>query len=243
VRCIFTAHFLGYIMKISPHTISLLKNLSTINNSIFIKSGNQIWTSSHDKSIIGFAEVEDNFPVDFGIYDLSRFLSLVSFFENPTFEFNENSVKIIANKSRTDYRFADPLIISQRNDFEKVEKYIKNTSQNLEYDIQFLLKDQDLQDFLKKSSVLKLTDVLITVDSEHVTLQAYDKKNDLSDKHVLYLDDQIAGNFSAFLSVDKFKILSGDYTVNVGESVVNFKNNRHNVQYWIAPDSDNEISK
>lgn len=228
-------------MQISSNTISLLKNFSAINNSIYIKAGNEIWTTSPDKSVIGYCQVQETFPVDFGIYDLNRFLSLVSFFENPDFQFSEDEVKIVAYKSKTNYRFADPRIISHRNEFDKVEKYIRNTSPNLNYQIQFTLEDDDLQDFLKKSSVLKLSDVLITVQDGYVVLQSYDRKNDLSDKHVLRLDDEISNTFSAHLSVDKFKIVSGDYTVLVGESVINFKNNKHDVQYWIAPDSDTEI--
>lgn len=228
-------------MKISSNTISLLKNFSAINNSIFIKSGSEIWTTSPDKSIIGYARVEESFPVDFGIYDLNRFLSLISFFENPDFDFTDDEVKILASKSRTNYRFADPRIIAHRNEFDKVEKYIRNSSRDLVYPIFFNLTDGDLNDFLKKSSVLKLTDVQIGVENGHVTLQAHDKKNDLSDKHVLYLDDTIDGTFSAFLSVDKLKIIAGDYDVHIGESVLNFKHNKLDVQYWIAPDSDTEI--
>lgn len=233
--------YLELVMKISNNTISLLKNFSAINNSIFIKSGREIWTTSADKSIIGYCTVEESFPVDFGIYDLNRFLSLVSFFENPDFEFTNDEVKILSSKSRTNYRFADPRIIAHRNEFEKVEKYIRQSSSQLVYPIQFNLTDADLQDFLKKSSVLKLGDVLICTENGVVTLQSHDKKNDLSDKHVLYLDDKIEGTFSAYISVDKFKIISGDYTVHVGESVINFKNNKHDVQYWIAPDSDTQI--
>lgn len=207
-----------------------------------MKSGDKIWTTSSDKAVIGYAKVSEKFPVDFGIYDLTRFLSLVSFFENPEFDFHDDEVKIVSGKSRTNYRFADPVIISHRNDFEKVEKFITKNSRDLQYPIQFTLNDSDLQDFLKKASVLKLTDVLITVDSERVVLQAYDKKNDLSDKHVLYLDDQVSGTFSAFISVDKFKMLGGDYTVLVGESVICFKNNKVELEYWIAPDNDTEIN-
>lgn len=228
-------------MHISNNTISLLKNFSAINNSIFIKSGKEIWTTSPDKSIIGYCRVDESFPVDFGIYDLNRFLSLVSFFENPNFEFTDDEVKILSSKSRTNYRFADPRIIAHRNEFDKVEKYIRQSSSQLVYPIVFNLSDSDLQDFLKKSSVLKLTDVQIGVENGHVTLQSHDKKNDLSDRHVLYLDDSIEGTFSAFISVDKFKIISGDYEVHVGESVINFKHNKLDVQYWIAPDSDTEI--
>lgn len=229
-------------MRISKDTITLLKNFSSINNSLYIKSGNHLWTAAQDGTLLASAQVAEEFPVDFGIYDLGRFLSLVTFFENPEFEFYDDHVVVKSGKSRTKYRFADANIISHRNDYDKAEKFIKNTkASSMEFPVSFTLSDEALQDFLKKASVLKLADIVFTTENGKVVLQAHDQKNDLSDKHVVELDDSVQHSFSAFLSADKLKMLPGDYQIGVGESVLHFVNTKHAIEYWVAPDADSVI--
>ena len=55
-------------MKISKHTLNMLKNFSDINMSIEVKTGNILRTVSVQKNILAQADVEDNFPQDFAIY-------------------------------------------------------------------------------------------------------------------------------------------------------------------------------
>jgi len=60
-------------MKLSKHTLNMLKNFSDINMSIEIKEGNILRTVSVQKNILAQAELEDTFPQDFAIYELNRF--------------------------------------------------------------------------------------------------------------------------------------------------------------------------
>ena len=74
-------------MKLSKHTLNMLKNFSDINMSIEIKQGNVLRTVSVQKNILAQAELEDEFPKDFAIYELNRFLGAASLFDDPEFEF------------------------------------------------------------------------------------------------------------------------------------------------------------
>ena len=74
--------------------LNLLKNFSDINMSIEIKAGNTLRTVSVQKNILAEAKVEETFTSDFAIYEVNRFLSAVSLFENPNFVFGEKSVRI-----------------------------------------------------------------------------------------------------------------------------------------------------
>ena len=62
-------------MKLSDSTLSLLKNFSTINQSILFKQGNRLRTMSVMKNILAEATIDEELPKDFGIYDLSQFLN------------------------------------------------------------------------------------------------------------------------------------------------------------------------
>ena len=89
-------------MKLSKHTLNMLKNFSDINMSIEIKKGNVLRTVSVQKNILAQAELEDEFPKDFAIYELNRFLGAVSLFDDPELEFNAKSVNIGTTKHSAD---------------------------------------------------------------------------------------------------------------------------------------------
>ena len=62
-------------MKLSDNTINLLKNFKEINQSILFKKGNKLRTISVMKNILAEATVSEDFPKDFGIYDLNQYLN------------------------------------------------------------------------------------------------------------------------------------------------------------------------
>ena len=64
-------------MKLSKQTIAILSNYSDINQSILVKQGNKLRTISVMKNILAEAEVEEEFPKDFAIYDLPQFLKVL----------------------------------------------------------------------------------------------------------------------------------------------------------------------
>ena len=69
-------------MKLSDKTIKLLKNFSSINQSILFKEGSKLRTISVMKNILAEATVDEEFPKDFGIYDLVQFLNGLDLHEN-----------------------------------------------------------------------------------------------------------------------------------------------------------------
>ena len=78
-------------MKLSDRTINLLKNFATINQSILFKQGNQLRTISVMKNILAEANIDEDFPQDFGVYDLSQFLNSLGLFQEPELNFTGES--------------------------------------------------------------------------------------------------------------------------------------------------------
>ena len=66
-------------MKLSDKTLSVLKNFSTINQSILFKQGSKLRTISVMKNILAEATITEELPKDFGIYDLNQFLNGLSY--------------------------------------------------------------------------------------------------------------------------------------------------------------------
>ena len=99
-------------MKLSDKTISVLKNFSSINQSILFKEGSKLRTISVMKNILAEATVTEEFMKDFGIYDLNQFLNGLSLHQKPELDFaNDGYVVIREGKMRSKYFFADPNVI------------------------------------------------------------------------------------------------------------------------------------
>ena len=75
------------VMKLSDITLSLLKNFSTINQSILFKQGSKLRTISVMKNIYAEASIGENLPKDFGIYDLNQFLNGLTLHNSPDLDF------------------------------------------------------------------------------------------------------------------------------------------------------------
>ena len=85
-------------MKLSDNTVALLKNFAGINNSILVKQGTKLRTISVAKNILAEAEVKEDFPRDFAIYDLNQFLNGLSLHQDPDLDFNADSYLSIKMK-------------------------------------------------------------------------------------------------------------------------------------------------
>ena len=74
--------------KLSQHTLSVLKNFSSLNSNLLVKQGNVINTITPAKNVVAQAVVDETFDVEFGIWDLNKFLGTVSLFNDPEFTFS-----------------------------------------------------------------------------------------------------------------------------------------------------------
>ena len=140
-------------MKLSDKTISLLKNFSSINQSILFKEGNKLRTISVMKNILAEATVSEDFTKDFGVYDLNQFLNGLSLYQNPELDFkNDGYVVMKEGKSRSKYFFADPNVIVSPPD-----KDISLPSE----DVCFEVSTDQLDKLLKASSIYQSPDLSV----------------------------------------------------------------------------------
>src|SRR5690242_9079579 len=111
---------MGIIMKLEQKTIQILKNFATINQSIWINEGNELSTISLAKTLYAKAQVKETFPRSFGIYDLSRFLGVLSLFNEPNLEFTDAHIHIKEGSKKVKYIYAAENMIVAPS--EKIKK-------------------------------------------------------------------------------------------------------------------------
>ena len=100
---------------ISTTTIDVLKNFLSINKSINIKPGNVLSTLSVNKNIMARYEIEEEFPREVPIYDLSVFIGALGLCQSPELDFtNENClvIKDTVIKSKSKIYYSDPDLIT-----------------------------------------------------------------------------------------------------------------------------------
>ena len=70
-------------MKFSNETLTVLKSFTSINKSILLAKGTVLKTITPEKTLIAIANIDQEIPSDACIYDLSRFLSILSLYNDP----------------------------------------------------------------------------------------------------------------------------------------------------------------
>jgi hypothetical protein len=211
-------------MKLSNETVSVLKNFSTINQNLVIKGGNKIATMSAMKNIVAKAEVIEDFPQEFAIYDLNEFLSAISLFSKPELEFENDFVMITeeGTSKSLKYWYSDPSVVTTPT---------KDITMP-ECEVKFNLSSDTLSTVTKAAAVIGAPDMALESGSLKVT----DKKNDTANNYALDLDvDSQSENYKFWFKVENLKLIQGSYDVQVSsKNISHFKNSTGNVEYFIA---------
>jgi len=223
-------------MKLSNETISILKNFGAINQGIFFKKGKTLKTVSSHKNILVQANINEEVPADFGVYDLNNFLSVISLSSDPTFEFEDKNVVIVGNKgrSKTKYRFCEPTMI-----VTPPEKELSMPDP----DITIELSLDDFADVMRTAAVLSSPQIAVESDGSKVNLATLDTANDSAHTNTLEIGSGDGKVYKMIFKTENLsKILSGSYTVNISsKGIAHFKNKNVDLQYWITTEQGSKF--
>ena len=220
-------------MNLSNETVSVLKNFATINQNLVIKEGSNITTMSAMKNIIASAEVKENFPLDFAIYDLNEFLASLSLFEKPDLDFHKDFV-VMTESGSTDkslkYWYSDPSVVTTPT---------KEISMP-ESEVSFTLENDMLINVQKAAAVIGAPDMALEAMSAGVALlKVTDKKNATANDYAVQVkvnnEDGKDLPYKFWFKVENLRLLSGSYGVEVcSKNISHFVNTKVDIQYWIA---------
>jgi hypothetical protein len=228
-----------YVMQLSNDTINVLKNFGAINQGILFKKGKVLKTMSSGKNILAEVTIKEDIPTEFGIYDLNKFLSVVSLHkDNPTFEFGDKEVKIVGNKGRSKmkYRFCEPTMI-----VTPPEKQLAMPNP----EVSFSLSAEDFDWIMKAAGVLGSPQIAVESDGSKVTVTAFDSSDSSAHTDALEVS---AGNGDKFRFIFKTehltKLFGGAYDVQISsKGISNFKHKTVELQYWISTETGSTFTK
>lgn len=213
-------------MRLSKETFNILKNFSAINSNILIKPGNRIKTVSTGKNIFAEANVQEDFDTEVGIWDLNKFLGVISMFNNPDLEFHDKYVEISNGRSSVKYYYSEPSLLTVP------PKDVKMPDVMFSFD----LDEKDLNEILKASSILQVSNLNIVAKDGEIKIVVSDEKDDTSNSFSVTVNEDYSGpDYVGSLDVSDIKFLPGSYKVELSKGIVSrFKHNTQDLSYYIA---------
>ena len=216
-------------MQLSSDTVNVLKNFADINQNILVKSGTKLTTISTMKNILAEADISDNIPQEFAIYDLPEFLRAIDMFQKPSLNFDgESHVEIAEGKQKVKYFFADKsVIVAPTKSITMPDTFVS-----------FTFTKEMFEKVMKGINTLGLPDVAVVGDGTSIKMIATDKKNKSSNTYAVDICESDK-TFTAYFKAENFKMVTDDYDVAVSsQKISHFVNRTKPVQYWIALEPD-----
>lgn len=216
-------------MKLSEDTLNVLRNFSIINPSLVFKQGNVIRTISKQENILARATVDDSFDNNFTIYDLNRFLSVLSSMDNPDIGVDGGSSLVISDdKSKVRYGLSDEVLV------------VSPTQDDIELSnakIHFRLNSDNFTKIVKMAGVMGLPNIVVRGDRKNISIAAIDVKN--ADSDVFSIDvGETSLEFQTIFNYENLKIVNADYDVSIStDGISHFSRVAGNLDYWIATES------
>ena len=216
-------------MKFSDNTMSVLRNFSDINQNILVKEGNILKTISEARNVLSTAELDDSFPKDFGVYDLSEFIGVLGLVDEPNLSFEEDYMIINDSTGRTKIKY----FYSSLDTLTTPDKDIIMPSSEVKFKLESVVLDK----LKRAASTLGHSEVSITDSNGAIKLSVIDSQNSTSNTFSIDTVGEYDSNtkFNFILNISNLKIIPDDYEVEISSKLIShYINPRINVKYWIA---------
>lgn len=214
-------------MKLSMNTVAVLKSFSQINSSIWISPGKKLKTISTTKGIFAEIEIEDEFPAEFGIYDLPQFLSAINLMKDADIEFGESAMTITDGHASMIYTYTPKTLISTPPEKELALPSI---------DVEFELPLDTYKSVQSACSVLKADKMVVFSDKGKIyvgTASSTDKNANNFKVEVGEADS----DFRHVFSLENLRFLPLHLNVKISDKgIACFSNDTNAVKYWVAAD-------
>jgi len=220
-------------ITLSKNTISILKNFASMNSNILVKPGNVIRTITPSKNGMGEAKVDETFDTEFGIWDLNKFLGVISLFNTPTLEFSEKYVTISgSNGSSVKYYYSEPKLLTTPTKQVNMPASVANIS----------MTEKTFSELQKASSVLQLPDLSFIGESGKITATVHDLGDPTSNNYKIVVGDTDA-TFRFNFKMENIRLLPGNYDIDFAKNIVGqFTHDTLDLVYWFAMENTSTYS-
>ena len=216
-------------MIFSDRTVEILKNFAGINQSVVFDKGTMLRTIAPSKTIFAKAEVCE-IDADFAIYDLPRFLNIMSLMKQPKVLVKDKNIVISSEGKKVTYAIAsrDTIVCPPNKDIVINDPVIS-----------FHLNEKDLDSVLKAKAVLSLPEIVFVGEEGKIKVRATNTSDPTSDFYDVEVGETCLDFFVIYKS-ENFRFISSDYDVKIIKGLVTEFSSK-DVTYWIAAQSSSVI--
>jgi hypothetical protein len=229
-------------MKLSPETIDILKNFSTINNSIVISPGNVIKTINPERNVYARSTVAETFPRDIPIYELRQFLNIFTLHKDADVDFSDEQYILVSQgTTKMKFYYADLFSLSKNLNIPTQEYPFDDVVLSVSLDSSLLERVR------KAANMYILTDLSLVGDQGKIELKVHNKEDPASKSYNVEIgttDKDFSFNF-----IEKnLMILPGSYNLDIadftgGRFASRFTNQSQDLQYVIALEPDSSFER
>jgi hypothetical protein len=217
-------------MEISDNALNVLKNFSTINPSLVVKEGHQLKTISAARNIVSIATLKEDFPRDFGIYDLNEFITVLRLVDEPELKFQDDYVVIGDAKGQTKVKY-----------FYAEQSLIKTVDKDMimpPTEVNFTLDNDTLSKIRSAASAMGYDDLVITPEGEgQIKMTVTDIADDTSNAFsvIVQAEYESGMDFRLIYNINNIKVVPEDFEVGISSKMVsNWTSAESEIEYFIA---------
>jgi len=193
------------------------------------RPGSTIKTISEARTVLSRATVSEEFPVDFGIYDMNEFMGVLQLVDTPKLKFEDDYVVVNDSTGRSKVKY----FYSSEDTLTTPQKDITMPEAN----VKFTLDNETLNRLKRAASTLGHSEISISGKDGVLSLSVVDSQNMTSNVFSIDVDGEFESDavFNFILSTNNLKILPGDYEVSISSKLISqFSHTSLDVKYWIA---------
>lgn len=222
-------------ITLSKNTLSILKNFASMNSNILVKPGNVIKTITPSKNGMAQATVAETFDTEFGIWDLNKFLGVISLFSAPSLEFDDKFVTISgSNGSSVKYYYSEPRLLTTPSKQVNMPTSVASIS----------LSEKTFSELQKASSVLQLPDLSFVGGDNTIVAMVHDLGDPTTNSYKVEVGNNNSGaEFRFNFKMENIRLLPGNYDVEFAKNIVGeFTHETLDLTYWFAMENTSTYS-
>ena len=219
-------------IKLSERTLQLLSNFESICPSIVLAPGKKLRTVNDSATVIAIADIDEEFPFEFPILDLTKLLSIqrLPSFKSGVIEMDADHILLKGDSSQLKFwRSAKELTVVPADGIELGNVIFEAT-----------VTPEKLKELTRACSTLGHKTVRLVAKGGKTSLVGTSPTIDNSNDYSVELGETTLGDSTTPVDVANLKMIEGNYVIRVDSDLqlVNFQSIDGTINYFVGMQLD-----
>lgn len=218
-------------MQMTPRLLTVLKNFSSINPALRFQEGTVLSTVSPQQHVLARADIEQEIPKTFCLYDLNQLLGIVGTMKDADVELNDTFLTVKRGSYKATFFYAEESMIVTPK---------KSQIDMPSVDVRLTVTDEEVRRVVNGAGILGLPDLVVEADGAgKAMVRATDTSHDSSNVVEVEVDAESEEGGIFNLRVENMKMLPNTYEVELSKKGISHwahvtEEGSADVEYWIA---------